>query len=384
MDTPLPRRLTARLGLLAMVLVGVAVVDPSATGARDIESVRPSLAIPPMPSRSIAVRDATPPDGDGCPSGHACLAQAPGFGGADAGTLKPIVVPVGKWPEGLAASGPSIWVAESGLRRIARVDTRTNQVAETVTVGRLPVDMAVGPEGNLYGLVNTDKTVFLRTPDGKNRRLATFTACPERFAARTGMLLVLVQPDCSSATARVLGVDTGKGTVRSSPELGPNANAIAAVGDAAWVVHSTGSVQIVDAATLQPAGSIPIGGFPWVIASNGGAVFVAGREAQQRGSGMVVRVDAATRRETQRRVLPGTELMAAIAADDRHVVAVGPQGTVFVLSAADLAPLRRFTAAGFGEFQPQAVLIANGRLYITTHKGQGENGSLLVFEGWQP
>jgi sugar lactone lactonase YvrE len=297
--------------------------------------------------------------------------------------LKPGLAAVGKWPEGLASDGRSIWVAESGQRRIARVDTQANRVVETVVVGRLPVDMATGAEGNIYALVNTDKTVFARTPDGKGHKLATLRECPERFVPRPGALLVLVLPDCSSASSRVLRIDTGKGTVKASAELGRNANAIAAAGDDAWVLHSTGPIRTLDAATLQPTGSIQIDGFPWVIAASGRGVFVGGRQAQQSGWPMVVRLDPATRRETHRRLLPGDELIAAMAVSERHVVAVGLRGTIFVLSADDLAPRGQFVAQGFGDFRPQAALIMNDRLYVSTHKGQGESGTLLVFEGWQ-
>ncbi len=36
-----------------------------------------------------------------------------------------------------------------------------------------------------------------------------------------------------------------------------------------------------------------------------------------------------------------------------------------------------------GPFTPQEMIVVDDRLLVTTHKGQGENGSIYAFTGWR-
>src|SRR4051812_4782487 len=81
---------------------------------------------------------------------------------ADTLTMTPRVIQVGKWAEGIAFDGSSIWVAESGQRSIAQIDAARGSVIRHVTVGRLPVNMLRFTDGAIYALVQTDKLVWQR------------------------------------------------------------------------------------------------------------------------------------------------------------------------------------------------------------------------------
>src|ERR1700761_8002443 len=82
-----------------------------------------------------------------------CLAAAPAL--ADSITMTPRVIQVGKWAEGIAFDGTSVWVAESGQQSIAQVDPGRGTITRHVTVGRLPVGMTAYKDGAIYALVQT-------------------------------------------------------------------------------------------------------------------------------------------------------------------------------------------------------------------------------------
>src|SRR5205085_6345221 len=75
--------------------------------------------------------------------------------------------------------------------------------------------------------------------------------------------------------------------------------------------------------------------------------------------------------------------------DDRHVVAVGNRGRVYVFSAADLELRRTIDMPGIS-FRPDAgagprsVMIQGESLYIANGQQFGENGAVLVLAGWRP
>ena len=294
------------------------------------------------------------------------------------------VVPVGRWPEGLAWDGAALWIAESGVRRIASVDPAAGRVTGTVPVGRLPVDMAAAPDGTVYALVNTDKKVFAHKRGGRSAALAGVAGCPDHMTLSGPTLLVLTWPDCSSADSRIVAIDTATARARSSASLGRNAFGIAATGEHAWVAHSDGSVDVVDIASLARQATVAVGGFTIAIAAGNGAVFVAGRDRPQGGAPLVARIDAASRAVSHRLVLPGGETITALTVAGRHLVAAGEKGSLLVLAADDLRPLAKIAPRGWTATPAQRLLVVGERLYLTTHAGVGENGSLVMIDGWRP
>lgn len=294
------------------------------------------------------------------------------------------VVPLGRWPEGLAWDGAALWIAESGVQRIARVDPAAGRVSETVRVGRLPVDMTAGADGTVYALVNTERAVFARKRGGPGAVLSGVAGCPERMALSGATLLVLTWPDCSSADSKVVAIDTATARSRTSPSLGKDAFAIATAGGHAWVLHRDGTLDVIDIAALTRSATVAIGGFTLAMAASDSAVFVGGLDRPEGTAPLVARIDAASRAVTHRGTLPGQARVAAIAAAGRHIVVAADNGALFVLSADDLTPLARLTVPSLAGETPRAMLVVGDRLYLTMHKGAGDNGSLLTIDGWRP
>ncbi|MBM3623420.1 MAG: hypothetical protein FJX20_22300 [Alphaproteobacteria bacterium] len=325
----------------------------------------------------------------------ALLALLAGAGAAHAQTSRPAapdatirtltptttVVPLGRWPEGLTWDGAALWIAESGVQRIAKVDPAAGRVAETVRVGRLPIDMAASADGTVYTLVNTDRAVFARKRGGPGAVLSGVAGCPERMALSGTTVLVLTWPDCSSADSKIVAVDTATARSRSSPALGRDAVAIVAAGGHAWVLHRDGAVDVVDIAALTKRATVAIGGATLALAASESAVFVGGLDG---AAPLVARIDVASRAVTHRGSLPGAARIAAIASAGRHIVTADELGALFVLSADDLTPLARLGAPGLAGDGPRGMLVVGDRLYVTIHKGVGINGSLLVIDGWRP
>lgn len=294
------------------------------------------------------------------------------------------VVPLGRWPEGLAWDGAALWIAESGVQRIARVDPAAGRVTETVRVGRLPVDMAAGTDGTVYALVATERAVFARKRGGTGAVLSGVAGCPERLALSGTTLLVLTWPDCSSADSKVVAIDTATARSRTSPSLGKDAVAIAAAGDHAWVLHRDGALDVVDIAALTKRATVTIGGATLAMAASESAVFVGGLDRPDGNASLVVRIDVASRAVTHRGTLPGAGRVSAIASAGRHIIVADELGALFALSADDLTPLARVGAPGLAGDGPRGMLVVGDRLYVTIHKGVGDNGSLLVIDGWRP
>ena len=299
-------------------------------------------------------------------------------------TLPAAVWPIGKWPEGITSDGQNLWIAESGVRRVAQMDPTNGRVIKRVKVGRLPVDMVADPTGQVFSLVYTDGLVWSHPAQGKGRRLAKLTDYPEDMVADSKFLWVLTHPGGSSANTKVVRIDRRSGKTKTSNALpDQNASGIALSRGRIWLVHGQGRggrISVVDANTLARGGSIGVNVFLTDIASSDQGMFVSGGEFNK--SGTVVKYNPGNGREEARAQLPG-QFIGTLAAFQDHVVAIGSGGTIWVLSASDLS-IRRVITLNFGQYQAQDVHVTASSLFITTHRGQGSNGSVLAVRNWQP
>jgi hypothetical protein len=298
-------------------------------------------------------------------------------------TITPRVVPLGTWAEGVAFDGiGSVWVAESGQRTIAEVDPGSGRVLRRVKVGRLPVGMASSGNGAVYAFVNTDKLIWEQsTNTGRGRTLVTLRECPEALAHSGSVLWALTSPDCSSATSRVLRVDPQTGASAASRSLGEWGTAVAAFDGDAWVTHARGpAVSVVARDTLAVAKVTVQDASLWAIAATRRLVHVGGRLGEDNRQGLVATIDPETRQEIERQTVD--ERVQAIAADETHVVAIGETGRMWVFAAEGLHLLRVVTLAS-GPFKPRAALILNDLLIVTDQQNAGDNGALMILEGWR-
>lgn len=297
----------------------------------------------------------------------------------------PDVISVGKWPEGIAWDGLSIWVAESGRRRITRLDPDSGEVLQRVRVGRLPVGMTSTSEGSVYAAVATDKIIW-RQPadDSRGGVFAQLRNYPQAIASDDDAVWVLTWVGGSSSQTQVVRMDLDTGRISRSAILPRNGFDLAVTQDTVWILHrydGEGECALIglDKRSLEEVSRTAFPGFTSFLAANDDGVFAAGAGFEE--NGLVVKFDLATGQEVARH---GSDvIIAGIAADEQYVITADMAGEIQIHSADALSPLRGISLTN-GPFRPQKLLPVNDRLFITTHQGDGANGSLLVVEDWRP
>jgi len=116
-------------------------------------------------------------------------------------------------------------------------------------------------------------------------------------------------------------------------------------------------------------------------------ILVAGEHGNYAGGGQsgntgtIVRLDPATGEETARH--EGPLPIAAIATGSDYVIAADINGTISILTGDDLT-LVQTIALTTGAVRPQKILAWGDQLFMTTHAGTGDAGSLVVLNGWRP
>lgn len=310
----------------------------------------------------------------------ALLAAGSAAAAGDTVVLKPTVIDVGKWAEGIAYDGQFLWAAESGQRTVARIDLTTGGVLDHLRVGRLPVDMVANAAGDAFAMVNTDKLIYRLT--GQRGVLVRLDGCPDAMTTDGFNLFALIEPDCSSATSRLVLVHPDDGRQKSSEDLGEWATALAASGDTVWVAHARGAaLSVIDRKTFRTSHTEVADVSLWALTWKDGKLYGGGRLGDDNGAGVVVMIDPKSGSELHRALVP--ERVAEIAGDGTRVVAVGEKGTIWVYDAKDLTLLRTITLAT-GEFQPRGVLIKDNDLILSNSMQTGENGAVLIVSGWKP
>ncbi|WP_156174374.1 hypothetical protein [Hoeflea sp. IMCC20628] len=302
-------------------------------------------------------------------------------GGADDVTLAPRIIQLGKWVEGIVHDGSNLWVSESGQRTIARVDYRTGKLLERLKVGRLPIAItSIGKD--VFTLVATDKVILKHDERSKKTRLANLKDCPTAMLASGEDLFVLGEPNCSSNESRLTRIDARTGKQKASSNLGEWGQAITAFGSEIWVGHARGSTVSVVRTSDMKVSKVKLPGIEvWAMASNSKSVFAGGSTANSNADGSIVMIDAQTRKEVRR--FSPAERVAEIAADDTKVVAVGDEGTIWVLSPRDLSLLRTIHANS-GDYEPKAIAFVKDELVVSVGQYIGEKGAVFVFADYLP
>lgn len=302
---------------------------------------------------------------------------------ADAVTLTPRIFPVGKWAEGITfGAGRSLWVAESGQRSIAELDPVSGQILQRIDVGRLPVGMAVGKDGTVAALVQTDKVVWQQpASQASGRVLAGLQGCPNGIAQGKKYIWVLTEPECSSVSSRLIRIDPPSG--RASTGILPEwAQAVAVANQNVWIAHAKApALTVVDENTLA-ARTVDIRGVSlWAISACCGEVYAGGRLDQNNAHGIVIAIDPSTLQEKRRALVD--QRIVAIVGDDKNVIAIGEKGRIWVFSARGLE-LQRVVNLATGVTGPKAALLRGEELYVSIGQQRGENGAVLLLGGWRP
>ena len=327
---------------------------------------------PPTPS--------SPTTGAQPPAPSESMSPVPEF---DSVSRTAIVFPVGKWPEGIAWDGTSLWVAESGQRQLARLALNDGSVLDRVKVGRLPVGLVGTPDGRIYAAVATDRTIWQQ--DGSDGgALAELRNYPKAIAADDSAVFVLTWVDGGSSQTQVVRIDPATGKRTHSPILPRNGFDLALSGDLVWVLHrfdgdNRCELIALDRTNLAVVTRASFNGFATFLTAGSHGLFAAGGEFGK--TGLVARFDPVTGQELAR--TEGIGFVASIATDGKYVIAVESGGAIEILAAHNLSRIRSIDLSS-GGVAPQNVLPLGERLFITTHQGSGGKGSVIVIDDWRP
>jgi YVTN family beta-propeller protein len=171
-------------------------------------------------------------------------------------------IPVGDLPVALAAEGPRVYVANWGEGTVSVVDTTTHTVTGTVPVGTFPAALSLHRASRrLYAANFFDDTVSVIDTDTLSV-VSTFPVArrPRGLAVDAAGQRLFV---AGFEDGRVQAVDTATGTVSlDAASGGPNPLALllGPQGTRLYVAHlqEEQGVDILDAATLSPVGSVNV------------------------------------------------------------------------------------------------------------------------------
>jgi hypothetical protein len=239
--------------------------------------------------------------------------------------------------------------------------------------------MTVANDGAIYTAVETDKSVWQQFPNQQGGRgFGGLNGCPTAISAGAQYVWVLSQ--CSGPT-HVIRLDPRQGLQTSSQTLTGGGLDILAHRGQVWVAHfnKTHALSVIDENTL--AVRIPaIQGSFALLTGSGNTVYAAG--TADSGHEVVMAIHPSTLQELRRHVVD--QRIALIADDDRHVVALGEQGKIWVFSANNLE-LQRIINLRVGTLDSRAMLLLGDDIYLTNNQQQGsDSGAVLVVSGWRP
>ena len=297
-------------------------------------------------------------------------------------TLVPIVINTGKWAEGVGHDGRNLWVAESGERRMLRIDAKGVQTR--FPAGRLPVDVVGLGGGFTYVIARTDKALWRF--DSGARAGKVMKVLPEEpvgLAIESEPVWILTWPDGSSKDSRALRFNHATGEVKGTRPLGAWGQAIAATHDKVFVGHAAGErLSVIDSSTLVVTPRTLKDASIWALAGDPSFGLVAGgRVGQDNARGLLLSIDPQTGLEKKR--IEVNQLVVAVAGDARSVVALGKEGAIWTIDpkSFELTGVARLDVP---RFDPASILVQGERLVVTARKFDGENGAVFVVEkGWR-
>lgn len=288
-------------------------------------------------------------------------------------------IDVGKWPEGIALVGDHAWVAESGQRRLAKIDLQQAKVVAHVNVGRLPVNMVTGPDDTVYALEFTDQRV--RAVNSKNAATdhSRLPDSPQHMVLEDNALWVLLWDKASSADSTVVRIDLKTKAQKRSPKLGPNAWQVAMGHDRVWVGHEA-RISVLDKGTLEKKGDVALSDGAPTEASPKRTTFgrvVAGPQGIYGDyNSSVVRVDPKELKVTHRAKLGQLPLYMATTTNDLWVAT--REGSIWQLDPTTLEVRAEHKLPSVAQFHD--LKVRDGLLYVTDfpRPGATDDGRLLV------
>ena len=306
--------------------------------------------------------------------------------------VKPEVTPVqtltiGKWPEGLAFVGESLWVAESGQRTIAEIDPFKLKVRRRLKVGRLPVALASDDNDTLYASIVTDRVIKrVLLGSSKVARVANVRGSMDRMDVSGKRIWAVTWPNDSSAQVQVVAIDPGSGKQRKLPALRAgrdytgNTQGFAVAGGKVWLGFNSSDVVVQDASSGRVLERFNQAGYQLrSVATDGEIVAVGGTDTAKK-RGVFALVDAKSMKPVAEGELP--KPIGLMSVSEGHVFAVALDGDIFLLDPSN-GKLLRHIRPSRPIRDPRAIKVVGYQLFITAH-GSGNAGLLVNLKNWAP
>jgi YVTN family beta-propeller protein len=195
-------------------------------------------------------------------------------------------------PTGIAVGAGSVWIAHGAIGKLAQVDPKFGQVAETIDIAGEAVSASSGAvtvgEGSVWA-VFADSTVARVDPAAVTVVGRTFAgSAPAGVVVHSGYVWVV---NTESATVQRYQPSTfEEGALGTPTSVGQRPTAIAAGEGAVWVANTgADTVTRIDPGTPPTTEAIRVGDGPAAIALGAGAVWVANA-----GDGTLSRIDPGT------------------------------------------------------------------------------------------
>jgi len=181
-------------------------------------------------------------------------------------------ISVGSSPMGIAISpdGTKVYVVNARSNDVSVIDTATNTVTATVPVGSSPQGVVVSPNGKKVYVANQVSNTISVIDTAKNTIVSTVNT----GKYPTG---VAISPDGKKIYVTNYGdktvsiIDTATKAVTSTVSVGKSPKEIAVTPDGTkvYVVNSdSGSISVIDTATNSVTKTVKIGGAPFGVAVN--------------------------------------------------------------------------------------------------------------------
>ena len=180
-----------------------------------------------------------------------------------------------------AASSPVAYVTNNGSNTVSVVDTGTNTVTGSITVGTSPQAVAVNTAGTTAYVANqgSNTVSVIRTSTSTVTATIAVGASPDAIAVSPDGATIYVA-DFGDNNVSVISAATN--TVTATITVGTNPSALAVTPDGSKVYvanHGAGSVSVISTSAGAVTATVPVDGGPQVLVMlpSGSAVYAAGK-----------------------------------------------------------------------------------------------------------
>jgi YVTN family beta-propeller protein len=178
-------------------------------------------------------------------------------------------VSVGNVPFGVAVAldGSRVYVANLNDNNVSVIDASNNTVVATVPVGNSPEGVAVAPDGTHVYVVNDNSASVSVIDTSTNTVVAT-------VPVGSGPVGVAVAPDgarvyVTNSDTTISVIDTSNNTVVATVPVSGSHDGVAVTPDGTRVYvanDNTGSVSVIDTSTNTVVATVPVGNSPYTVA----------------------------------------------------------------------------------------------------------------------